>query len=354
MAVWKTRSGKWGAKFQAENRRVQKKGFRTRADAVAWIADERKRLASGATRSISFHELSTEYLRDCQSKFRANTYRAKARYYRAFLAYAGGDADAEVSPETCRKYLLEVRESEGAKNANRHRKDLVALYNWGMRFGFSTNNPWRMTDRFPEEEFVRYTPPAGDIEAVLLAASGDDLDLLTVLYYTGGRIGEALRLEWDDVNMEKRWVVLKTRKRRGGELQSDRIAMPDALAKILSRRWRDRPPGSSLVFCRTDGSPWSYQSKRHLMRDLCVRAGVKRFGFHAIRHHVASILADSGKATLGQIQRFLRHRRQTTTETYLHELGRDQREVAGILEERLSGTTSGTTSVDDGGCDGTG
>ncbi len=48
---------------------------------------------------------------------------------------------------------------------------------------------------------------------------------------------------------------------------------------------------------------------------------------------VASIINDSGKATLGQIQQFLRHRRQATTEIYLHEFTRDQTEVASILVE---------------------
>jgi integrase len=81
------------------------------------------------------------------------------------------------------------------------------------------------------------------------------------------------------------------------------------------------------------GEPFKYSAKRDLMRTLCERAKVKTFGFHAVRHHVASILADTGKATLGQIQRFLRHRRQATKENYLHELSRDQREVADLLDQ---------------------
>ena len=71
-----------------------------------------------------------------------------------------------------------------------------------------------------------------------------------------------------------------------------------------------------------------------MMNKLCRRAGVKPFGFHAIRHYVASIIQDSRKATLQQIQRLLRHRRQTTTENYLHMIDRSLQEAVDILDEK--------------------
>jgi integrase len=74
-----------------------------------------------------------------------------------------------------------------------------------------------------------------------------------------------------------------------------------------------------------------------MMVGLCKMAGVKPFGFHSIRHHVASILNDSGKASMRQIQTILRHRRQATTEVYLHAVDHDIRRVANILNGQ-SGT----------------
>ena len=47
---------------------------------------------------------------------------------------------------------------------------------------------------------------------------------------------------------------------------------------------------------------------------------------------VASILNDSGKASMKQIQKLLRHKRQSTTETYLHSIDRDLRDAAKLLE----------------------
>jgi hypothetical protein len=66
------------------------------------------------------------------------------------------------------------------------------------------------------------------------------------------------------------------------------------------------------------GQPFKVRS--HLMRWLCEKAGVKPFGFHAIRHLSATVLYHNGKS-LHYLQRFLRHKNPMTTQRYLQKLG---------------------------------
>lgn len=334
-------------KFWHEGRQVLKKGFATKAEASAAEAERRKLLKNPPLQkvSISLGSLVARYIAFAKARFATNTWRAKLHYYQQFIGALGSEEIAadEITALQCHDFLEQVSSREGSKNANRHLKDLNALYNWAIKTEILRSNPFRSIDPFPEEPFVKYVPPPEDIDRVLMAATDEDLDLLICVYHTGGRIGEILRLKWDDVNLEKRSVTLWTRKRRGGQLEPDQLAISDILLDVLERRWKHRNKESAFVFYKADGAPYSYQSKRNMMEDLCQRAGVTRFGFHAIRHHVASIIADSGKATLGQIQKFLRHRRQTTTEKYLHELTRDQTEIAGLLDESW-GTGPGTGS----------
>jgi len=197
---------------------------------------------------------------------------------------------------------------------------------------------------------IKYVPPVEDINKVLMAATPDDMDLIMVLYHTAGRIGEALKMVWDDVNFEQRWIRLWTRKRRGGELQEDKIGMTDVLKGVLENRWKNRDKSSSFVFPNKEGVSHTYDQKRYLMERLCKKAGVKPFGFHAIRHHVASILADSGKASLSQIQKLLRHKRTTTTDNYIKTLDPELRNIANVLDEisdekKEKGITRGITET---------
>jgi integrase len=117
-------------------------------------------------------------------------------------------------------------------------------------------------------------------------------------------------------------------------MQCDTLAMTQKLNEVMRRRWTTRNKESQFVFCKPDGSRYTRDDHfiKQFMPRLCKKAKVKPFGFHAIRHRVAAILMDSGKATLGDIQHFLRQRRATTTEIYLRSLKPGSQEMAGILD----------------------
>ena len=177
-----------------------------------------------------------------------------------------------------------------------------------------------------------------DIDRVILVATDFELDLIQAIYHTLGRLSEILGSGWNDVKLEKRTIKLRTRKRKGGKLQTDLIPMSNSFFKCLKRRWNERDKASPYIFPKPGGGIYTKDDKpiREMMAGLCEKAGVKKFGFHAIRHHVAMILEDSGKATLGEIQKMLRHQRPTTTDKYLAGLWPAMKKVADILDEPKS------------------
>lgn len=76
--------------------------------------------------------------------------------------------------------------------------------------------------------------------AVVLAADPDTQDYLWTIAFTMERVGESNRLTWQDVNFEERYVVLYTRKKRGGHLTPRKVPMTDKLFEVLSRRYASR------------------------------------------------------------------------------------------------------------------
>lgn len=329
-----------------QGRKLRQRGFETKDLAKEWEVETKKRLkyphlyptepeAKPPEPGVSFRSLATSHLDDCKVRMQRNTVRAKDAYYSQFLTFLG-EVDyeaASVSKSQIRAYLAGVQAQSGAKTANRHLRDLKALFQWAVSQESIVKNPALGIPPYPEEPFVKYVPPAKDIDAVIMAAGPQEGDLLLVLYHLGARIGEIIRLTWDDVNFEHRWVRLWTRKRKRGQLEGDLLPMSDKLGSVLKSLWRGRDTSSPYVF-NVGGRQLTRDSDfiRHLMERLCKRAGVKRFTFHAIRHHVASVLQDSGKATMKELQLFLRHKRQTTTEHYLHSIDPRLQRIVQVLD----------------------
>ena len=222
--------------------------------------------------------------------------------------------------------------------ANREIRYLRATFNFLKRKKFISYNPTEGIDFFPEEKTLKYVPVPEDVDKVIAVADREEQDYLLTMRDTMGRMGEINRLTWNDVNLEQRFVVLYTRKKKGGHLTPRKVAMTQRLYEVLSRRHNERDEKIPWVFWHTyfnrtgEKITGPYRDRHKFMRSLCQKAGVKYFRFHALRHASASVLDQRG-ARLGDIQRILGHENRRTTEIYLHSISDDQREAIATLEQ---------------------
>ena len=363
----------WFARFMLDGKIYKKEGFQTKSEAVEWEENERYKIrhpenSEVKTIPLTFARVSNEYLQIYSSDYhQKNTYRQKAFVYRTFLTFLQEDPVIEdLTPPYFTKFLkarkdannfagldeknltvqqqdflkefsflIKRRGSDGNKVANRDLKEFKALFTWANLQTIIQHNPVINLGPYPEEENLRYIPPVEEINRVILVATDFELDFIQTVYHTLGRLSEILRLAWEDINFEKRTVKLRTRKRKGGQMQPDFVPMSETLFICLTKRWHDRDKSNPYVFSKPEGGIYTKDDKfiKEMMEKLCKKAGVKKFGFHAIRHHVAMILEDSGKATLRGIQKMLRHQRPTTTDNYLKGLSPEMKRVASILDQ---------------------
>ena len=216
--------------------------------------------------------------------------------------------------------------------ANKDRKNLVAAWNWGMKYldpPLEPPNPC-LVAKMPEKRTPRYIPPEEDFWKVYEVAVGQDKVMLLTYLLLGGRRSEIIRLMVSDLDFENSRIRLSTRKRVDGNLEYDWLPMTKELAGALTEWLNIRPVDSENVFVCIDKTAFTikyygkpFTQRLHLMRRLCKRAKVKHFGFHAIRHLTASCLYKQGNS-VGVIQAILRHKSPSTTERYLKTLGLEQ------------------------------
>lgn len=339
---------RWKARIQKQGE-IRTHTCSTKAEALAWETEQRKADWSKTSTAYSLGEWSQDYM-DFAQKFSTKTYGEKKKTFKEFFAVRNDKGMPLIDPtdpvETLTSgavlNVLQVQyEARSGYAANKDRKNLVAAWNWGIRYrGMPQPNPC-LVDKFPEVRIPRYVPPEEDFWKIYQLTSGQDRVMLTVFLHLGARRGEVFRLAWEDVDFGGDRIRLSTKKRQGGTLEYDWLPMTKELKKELLWWWENHAFKKSeyvfvceevYKFCRDHyGKPFQY--RQQFMKKLCEKAEVKSFGFHAIRHLTASILFRLGHP-VGVIQSILRHKSASTTERYLKTLGLE--ETRSALES-LSG-----------------
>jgi integrase len=144
--------------------------------------------------------------------------------------------------------------------------------------------------------------------------------------YTGARIGEALHLEWHEVQEDDR-VAFLTHK-DGHDLKTEGseapIGLPDVLVAVL-RQWRALRKEAGFVFPNTAGRPWTggVKETKHLfqLKELARRAGLSkpdRVTWKMFRHSFSTLGKGQFKMSEEQVQAQLRHEDTETQKHYTH------------------------------------
>jgi integrase len=153
---------------------------------------------------------------------------------------------------------------------------------------------------------------ASEASAVLSAASGDRLEALAVVVLAVGlRQGEALSLQWQDLDLDAGTVAVVDAKTEAGIRT---VALPpfataalrthrarQSAEQLAARYWAD----PTLVFATTVGTVLDRRNVLRWWHELTIRSGVGRRRFHASRHTAATLMLNAGvplevvSATLG-------------------------------------------------------
>ncbi|MBI9077681.1 MAG: tyrosine-type recombinase/integrase [Desulfatibacillum sp.] len=331
--VLKNGKVRWQACVKKDGARRQKV-FATRKEALDWEAEQRKVVEETKTDTPSWTLLdwASEYLDDAQSRFAVKTYNEKRSVFKNLLKTFPPNSPVEaMEPGALLRFFRKQEKTRSGYAANKDRKNLGAAWNWGRKYlkGFPDGpNPILTVEKRPEKRKPRYVPPEEHFWKVYELTEGQDRVMLLTFLHLAARRGEVFGIKWSDLDFVNSRVRLWTRKRRGGNLESDWLPITKELKSMLLWWWEERPfkTSSHVFLCQEEtaftkdyyGKPFT--SRLQFMRRLCDRAGIKRFGFHAIRHLSASILYQKGVET-AVIQAILRHKNPSTTDRYLRSLG---------------------------------
>ncbi|TVR66883.1 MAG: integrase [Gemmatimonadales bacterium] len=248
-----------------------------------------------------------------------------------------GKAPQQVSADDIAEYLRVLSEVRKVSRSY-HSQALSAIR---YLFVHVLDRPV-LLDRIPRPKRSRRLPfvlSRKEVARLLnVCRSPQEKALIMMLYSTGMRVGELVRMRRGDVDRDRRMV--RVRQGKGAKdrytLLSDRAV--DALDRHLEYR---RGTGDDWLFPGgRPGRPLTARSVQKTVARIGERAGVqKKVTPHVLRHSFATHLLETG-TDIRYIQELLGHASTRTTEIYTHVSGRDLARIRNPLDS-LGGDVEG-------------
>jgi integrase len=331
MAVRKLKNS-WWVDFQFRHRRYRKRSpANSRTGAIAYeivlrqalARDERiDRSVEPAQRDQTFREFSELWFEDYVKPNNKHSEQLSKKYALAasLVPFFGQIPVRDITGHDIERYKAQQLKDGYTNKTTMNRltvlnKCLVTAYEW-----------LRLSGAPPKIKWPRCTPPVTDYlspdecEVLLRHADGVAYEMVLTALRTGMRQGEIRALQWSSIDWLTRNVAVRhSRDDYRGVLVPPKnnrprhIPLDIDLYEMLHRR----KAKTGYVFLAPDGQPFNNDRLHNVMGKLCRRAGLRRIGWHTLRHTFASHLAMRG-VPLPAIKELLGHASITTTMRYAH------------------------------------
>ena len=222
---------------------------------------------------------------------------------------------AHVSSDDLRKYLSEYELERGSSKVtiDNIRRIFSSFFSWLEDEDYIVKSPVRKIKRVKTAVKTKETLSDEELEALRDSCdSKRDLAMVDLLASTGMRVGELIRLDIDDVDIQGRECVVT------GKGNKQRPVYFDARTKLhLAAYLESRKDGNPALFVSLNGRTQrlSVCTVEKRIKALGERAQVGRVHPHKFRRTLATHAIDKGMP-IEQVQRLLGHSKIETTMHY--------------------------------------
>lgn len=232
------------------------------------------------------------------------SYKSRTLRLNAFARFAGAIDLDKVTPELARRFL------DGHRPVTTEWFNKFSALNTFFRFsiarGYATDNPLPRTQPKSSRQFRPYIYSVEEVKKMIQVVDSRHRGcwhleprtvrtLLLLLYGTGLRIGEAIRLQLQDVDFRERVLTIRETKFYKSRLVPVSPDLAEVLRDYFQQQWRGKGSTPESPFLATyDGRSVTCQTAELAFKRIRYEAGVRRtddFHFqprlHDFRHTFA-------------------------------------------------------------------
>ncbi len=203
----------------------------------------------------------------------------------------------------------------GKTTINNELTHIKTLLNWAVERKYLDVAPISRIKHFRVETGQPRYLTEEEFQKIYECSSVEDRPILLVMAYTGIRKGEAVRLEWSDIDLKKKLLWVRNKPGHPSKTGTERV-IPLAGKAVEALKSLRRDKTDVHVFLRLQRSGIRHNGLRMNFKRARIRAGIeKAASINTLRKTFASILAQKG-VEMALVSKLMGHTNIEMTMTY--------------------------------------
>jgi site-specific recombinase XerD len=346
MAKIYKRNNVWYLTYYYKGKRYRKRISRSKRIAEIALGDlqvkiDREDIGLASGRNITFKRLAQEYLEYSKvNKSQSSCERDLLIINKHALSYFRERMLKEITPQMVEGYIIKRSSEVTESTVNRELNTIFNLFRKAIEWSYIQKSPCQGIKKLKEK---RSTVPkflcSDEITRLLSVCPARIYALLYLATYTGCRQSELFNLEWSDIDLERKQIIIQNKEDWHTKSYTHRvIPMNDAIIDVLLEQ-RKMSPGR-YVFCQENGEKLNKSKVRRTFERAMREAGIDSSDFKILRHTYASHLVMRG-VDIRTVQKLLGHHSIKMTEKYSHLAPDHLQSVANYLDFEKGGEIFG-------------
>ncbi len=323
----KDKSGTFYIVFSQQSKRIWRSlHTKDRKEAYRKFVEEQD--AKPGKKGLTLFQAEKEYLAFVKTNLAPKTHLSYSNTFKRLENYFGNRAMEEITAREIEFYKSSRASTVSANTVNHELRMLRAFLNKLVDWKLLRESPCAKVKDIRVVDETRAFLSTDELDKLLKYLKGSFLhDIVLFAAMTGMRRGEIVNLSWNDVDTERKLIVVRSSgsyQTKAGKIRT--IPMNSTVVQLLAQRKRS----SGFVFTGKRGDKLNGNFVRGRLKAATKALGLdSRLHFHSLRHTFASLLVQKG-ISLYHVQKLLGHSSPRVTEIYAH-LGTS--ELSGSVEK---------------------
>jgi len=255
-------------------------------------------------------------------------YRLELEKFLLYLLANNIEEIGSVTVSWIREYIYKIKEERNLSNVSLYSKIAIlkSFFNFLQSDGIISSNPATIIKLPRKEKSIPKAVSEDDFKRLISCIKFSpnrcrkhyirDMLIFHILYYCGLRKGELLSLDWDDIDLGKDFLTVRSSKNKTGRILPIHPKVKELLDAYLSQRL---PLEDRALIVGERGRRMCMSAFTYMMNTYLKISGLKKKGYttHSLRHSFATRLIEKN-VNLFLVQRLLGHKSLDATKVYVH------------------------------------